>query len=639
MSSRKLQSVRGRAARLGFMLTAATIFVASCDENLPSGPNTFNATLRIVVPRDTIIVGDSSFARAEALDASGNVIQALKFNWTTADANVVEFAPPASGNEDAEAGRTKTMVARRTGRSVVTVSLPDARFVVANTSRTQTVVVGGVRVLSTRDSTLTSINDTARAIAAGLVRSNGQLVTRASQGLRWTKLGSATALVGTGDTVRYIARANGVDTLIATHDFCLAGAKCADTVIARVAQQLLITLSARNFTAWSFGDSVGPSVTLADRRGNGLAGTSIRFIPVTANDAAIVRPTTPIGTSNFATGAMAVPKAVTIGNGTARVQVQGIMPDGFNIAAVDSFTVVVRQVARRVAVEPLRGQLTNIDSIPIRPVARDARGAPIADATILAESSDLNVHGIWVGPTTLPAGGTSIQGTILPSLSGVAVPQNNPGAPQIPVSVDPAIITVVKVDTLTAGATSRSITLAVLDSNAIPAVGQWVRLSATDGSVADSVQVAADGQVTIAWTPPDLAGTYTLTAVRSAPVLFTRSDSAGRIIVKKTVVVIADVPASANSNVTMNATTLAVNTTATITINVRDRFGNLVRTATAADFAVTNSAGGGTITGMTCSLGTCTATYTAPAVPGTDVLSVKIGGVDILGSPITITIQ
>src|SRR5439155_15042194 len=150
-------------------------------------------------------------------------------------------------------------------------------------------------------------------------------------------------------------------TLIATHDFCLIGAKCADTVVVRVTQQLLLTLSARTFFAWSFGDTLGPSVTLADRRGNGQAGTFIRLVPVTAADSAIVKVTAPLGVSNPVTGAMAAPRLIATGNGTARVTVQAIAADG-SVVAVDSIGETVRQVARRVAVEPLRALVTAPDS-------------------------------------------------------------------------------------------------------------------------------------------------------------------------------------------------------------------------------------------------------------------------------------
>src|SRR5439155_14941293 len=158
--------------------------------------------------------------------SQGHVIQSLSFNWRSGDSTLLGLATLSPATPDASSGRAKRLVGLRTGRSVVTLSLPDPRFVVTDASRTETVVVDGVRVLTTRDSTLTAINDTAVAIGAGLVHVNGARVARASQGIRWIHLGSHTALAGQGDTVRYIARSNGPDTLIATHDFCLIGAKC-----------------------------------------------------------------------------------------------------------------------------------------------------------------------------------------------------------------------------------------------------------------------------------------------------------------------------------------------------------------------------------------------------------------------------
>src|SRR6185436_3354321 len=126
------------------------------------------------------------------------------------------------------------------------------------------------------------------------------------------------------------------------------------------------------------------------------------------------------GTVNPATGQVATPRVVTRGNGTARIGVVGVAADNFTIVANDSFTVTVRQVARRVAVEPLRGLLTAQDSIPIRPVARDARGAAIPDATIDVTASGIPVHGIWAGPIPIPL--LTFTGTITPNLNGTSLP-------------------------------------------------------------------------------------------------------------------------------------------------------------------------------------------------------------------------
>ncbi len=177
---------------------AALFVVVSCNENLPNGPQTFVAQLRIAVPHDTLVVGDSNVAQAQALDASGNQIESLAFTWTSADSSTVGFASP--GASDTSNGRTRRLIGQRTGRSGVTIALPDPRFVSSPATRMETVVVGGVRVLTAHDSTLSAINDTGVAVAAGLVRVNGALVPRGGEGVRWVHLGSHTAVADRQET-------------------------------------------------------------------------------------------------------------------------------------------------------------------------------------------------------------------------------------------------------------------------------------------------------------------------------------------------------------------------------------------------------------------------------------------------------
>lgn len=624
----------GRNIRASAAFVIAALFAStSCNENLPTGPNTFSASLAILVPHDTLVVGDASNLTAQATDGSGRIIQGLSYTWTSADTTILGNSSAASDTLHP----VKTFIGKRTGLSRVTLSLADPRFVTSTVGRTETVVVGGVQILSSHDSTLTAVNDTGVAVGTGLIHVNGALAKSPSQGIHWTHLGTHTSTVGTGDTLRYIARSNGADTLIASHDLCLLGAKCADTAIVRVSQQLSLSLSAHNFLAWSFADTLGPSVTLADRRGNGLLGTSVRFVPVTPLDSAIVHVTPAFGASNPATGLLASPKLVAAANGTAQVKVLGLGPDGVTVVATDAITEVVRQVARRVAVEPLRGVITANDSIPIRPVARDARGAPIADATIAVAASGITLHDVWAGPT--PIAGLSAAASITPTLSGIALPSSNPLAPQVPVFVDPSLITILQADTATAGATLRSISVPVLDSVGLPAIGRWIRFATSFGPTPDSAQVDASGVAFATWQPPDSAATYTLTGVRStiAP-LNTLADSLGQVVLRRSIVIKPDVPSALKSTVAISANSIAHGATAVVTITIKDKFGNTVKTTTPADFTLAAGAGGGTFGAITCALGVCTATYTAPAAAGTDTISVQIGGLDILFSPLTITI-
>jgi hypothetical protein len=623
------------ARRIRPLPVIASLFIAlSCSENLPNGPNTFAATIKIVVPHDTLVVGDSSAAQAIATDGAGRTIQSLSFVWASADSTIVGFATPAA-TSDGSSGRTRTFVGKRTGRSVVTLTLPDPRFAGSPAPRTETVVVGGVRILTTHDSTLTAVNDTGVAIAASLVRSNGALVTRASQGIRWIHLGSHTAVVGTGDTIRYIARSNGADTLIATHDFCLITAKCADTTIARVSQQLAMSLSAHAFRSWSFSDSVGPTVTIADRRGTGVAGTSVRFVPVTSSDSAVARVSAAVGTSNPVTGLVASPRLIAIRNDSALVRVFGIGPDGITIVGTDSITDIVRQVARRVQVEPLRTVATVIDSIPYRALARDARGAVIGDATVTTSTTGITLGPVFAGPN--PAGSTSTQGTLTPNLTGIALPELNPSAPQVPVIVDPAIISLVPFNSVTAG-NAIGATMTVLDSNGVAAAGSWVRFRVSGGVAPDSVQVGGDGVASVVWAPPTIPGRYTLTGVRGAPPsLVVGSDSSVRTVLQQSVVVVAaGSPDPTKSTVTVSPTSIPINGPATVTVTAKNASGIVVTTATPADFTITATRG--TIGAATCTLGVCTATYTAPATAGGASISVKMLGVEIVFSPIALTI-
>jgi hypothetical protein len=323
--------------------------------------------------------------------------------------------------------------------------------------------------------------------------------------------------------------------------------------------------------------------------------------------------------------------------------VLGLSPGGGTVVATDSITVIVRQVARRVAAEPLRAVETRLDSVPVRLIARDARGAPIADATVDVVPSGLTLNGLYAVPVT----GATSPGTLTPNVTGIATPGNNPGAPQLPVTVDVGIISFLPADTAVAGsgvAMQRITSTVVLDSNAAPAVGKSVRFYISNLAGLDSVPVAFDGTASVIWTLPNIAGPYTLTGVRSTTTpLSSVPDSAGRIVMRHTVVVKNDVPVAATSTLAVGATTLNQGTTTTIVVTVKDQFGNPVLNVTPADFvlAATGAGGGGTIAAATCSAttGVCTATYTAPAVAGAVSISATIGGVAIIASPIAITIN
>jgi len=609
-------------------LAAATLSVLlSCDENLPSGPDTFSARLEIGVTSDTIVVGDSSKAQARAIGPNGGLISGLTFNWATSSSATLGLASSDPAN-----ARTRTLVGVKAGQSVVTLTLPDDRFVTTSATRNETVVVGGIKVLSSRDTTLSALNDTGFAIATSLVKSNGALVNRVSQGIRWIHLGTLTTVVGTGDTIRYIARSNGADTLIATHDFCLKSAKCADTVIARVTQVLAMSLSTHALQVWSFADSVAPTVTVADRRGNGLAGTSARFIPIDVADSAIVKVTPVLGTTNPTTGVVATPRLVSIGNGAARVIVRAVMPDGA-IIGTDTVSETVRQVARRIMVEPLSASLSVIDFIPYVSRARDARGAIIDDATTGVTSTGTAISATQIGPnaTNTPAS----VATITPTLTGIALPANNPNAPQLPVLVLSSSVSLLPVGTLKAGATAHQISVSVFDSTGAPAAGTVVRFSVSHGTPPAAVVSDASGVAQVIWSTQDSTGSYTLTGVLDRPNATTTADTAGTTVIRRSAVVQAGPANASKSSVSASPATFASTATSTITVTVNDFFNNPVLTVVPGDLVVTATVG--TVGPGSCAAGVCTYTYT-PAGPGTASISAKLGTQAVANSPITVTI-
>jgi hypothetical protein len=209
------------------------------------------------------------------------------------------------------------------------------------------------------------------------------------------------------------------------------------------------------------------------------------------------------------------------------------------------------------------------------------------------------------------------------------LPENNPLAPQIAPFIDPAGITVVPLDTVKAGTTTktRTISTTVVDSSGAFAVGTLVRIRTTGGTTVDPVTVDFSGTATVTWTPPDIAGNYTLTGTRATTTgLATVADSAGRIVMRRSVVVIAADPDASQSSVSVSPGTIAMAATATVSITVRDIFGNVVKTAVPANVSAT--ATGGTIGAFACTNGVCSATYT-PTATGTFTINAKVVGVDV----------
>jgi hypothetical protein len=621
-----------RALSVSRLAVAASVVAAlwACNENLPTGPDTFTVSMVVSAWSDTVVVGDSKTTLVKTTDPQNREIQGLHYSFKFADSTIASFTQDASNTNAA------VVTALKAGATTATISLPDTRFTVPAVTKNLKAVVSAIAILSAHDTTLTAVNDTAKAVAASQVKSGGASVYRAGQGLKWVHKGTNVTVVGAADTIRYIAKSAGVDTLIASHDYCLAGARCADTLYARVVQTLKLTLSSKTFTAWTLGDTAGPSVVLADRRGTGNAQASVRLVPVTAADSARVTITSALGTTNATTGAMAAPKLVSAGNGIARVAVVGINPDGTK-ADSDTITYSIRQIAARAAVEPLAIQMTDLDTVPVKAVARDVRGYAIGDATVTATpSAGLDLTG---GRLTVTTPATTFSGTLTVSVTGSSLASANPGAPATTLVLDATAVSVTPANTYSADALNRTqnISLLLKTSGGNPLANQWVRFVARGGIVsADSVLSDATGAVTMTWTPSTTAGRQVLTGfARPAGVIGAIADSSGLIVLRRSVVITAGAPVTAMSTASIRTANMRAADTASVIVRVKDAVGNLVTSTVPTDVGLIVT--GGFLGATTCDGGVCTALYTATTVPGGSV-NAQLGGVDVSGSPIAIAI-
>ncbi|MDB4882252.1 MAG: fibronectin type protein, partial [Gemmatimonadetes bacterium] len=175
------------------------------------------------------------------------------------------------------------------------------------------------------------------------------------------------------------------------------------------------------------------------------------------------------------------------------------------------------------------------------------------------------------------------------------------------------------------GASTITVQLKDAAGNALTSSGGTVALATTGGSLSTVVD-NANGSYTATLTSPASIGAVTITGTLNGSAL---AQSA-------IVTVTTGAPSAATSTLSVGATTLAPAQTTSVTVIVRDAANNVIASATSADFVL--GATLGTLGSVSCSAGTCTATYTATTV-GAATISAKIGGSDIVNSPAAVTIS
>ena len=234
----------------------------------------------------------------------------------------------------------------------------------------------------------------------------------------------------------------------------------------------------------------------------------------------------PFGVSNPVTGAMAAPRLVSAANGTARVGVLGLGPDGA-VVALDSIVETVRQVARRVAVEPLRANITSGTR------SRSSRWlATLAVRSFPHHQRLSNEHRVErhlgraelaLTPTLRQSHQRSAESALPASQSGCAA---GPRPHRRVANHHPPAAARVVAERRRC---RRSVWSCSIRSSQ-PAFNKWLRFGSPYTAAPDSVQADGSGAINTVWTPRDSAGTYTLTGVRgAATALNTVADSAGRM--------------------------------------------------------------------------------------------------------------
>jgi adhesin/invasin len=607
-------------------IVAAIVAVAvACNEGFVTGPSRPPLTISLGNWTDTLVLGDQRPLGIVVLDPEGREVLGTHVRVTVAAPNVL-------GTDSVRVATSGSvqLSPRRTGTTGVTVSLDDSRFEPASTVVQSTVVAAGVRLLGARDTTLTSLGDTSLVLASALARAqsgaSATLVPIAGQGLAWTRIGrGAVALVGTGDSVRLVAATPGTDTLVASHDICLRGARCADTLVVHVEQQAQnVVMPTDTLWAWSLGDSVAPRVELADARGNAIAGATLEATPVSAADSAILGVNTDVGVPAVSRGMVAQagimrdaigapsPQVASLplvarANGTSHVALRALATDG-RVLGTSQVVVVVRQIARTLRVAPSEADVTAGDSIPVLLEAFDARGHVIADAAFApAMSAGAYRSGRVLVAANAPAGTEYLAATV----TGVAAPSTHANAPVADPAPDSARVIVRVPPPVAAGDTASAegnlLEATVLGADRRPLAGAWVRFAVPAGSIApDSVLSDADGIVRARWVLPTTAGRYTATAIVLGGAA--RADSAGDIVLRRTTTVVPGAPAALAVVAQRDTTaTLGAPLDSAVVVQLLDAYGN--RVATSGVPVTVSAAGGGgfalggTLTVVTDSLG------------------------------------
>jgi hypothetical protein len=468
------------------------------------------------------------------------------------------------------------------GSSTITVQLRDA-------SGNALTASGGVVVLNTSAGTLTAVTDHANGsytatltapATPGTITVSGTL-----GGATLTATATITASVGSASLTQ--------STLVASPTAVTVGGTSTITVQLRDASGNALTTSggvvALNATAGSLS-------TVTDL-GNGSYSATLTA-PVT--------PGTLTVTGTLAGNALTATASIAVSVGSASLTQSTLVasPTAITVGGTSTITVQLRDASGNALTASGGVVALSATAGSLSAVTDHANGSYTATLTAPATPGTITVSG------TLAGAALTATATISTSVGTASLTQST-------LVASPTAITV-------GGSSTITVQLRDASGNALTASGGTVALSATTGSLS-AVTDHANGSYTATLTAPATPGTITISGTLAGSALTATA----------TITTSVGAPSAAASTLAVSATSLAVGQSATITIIIKDAAGNVLAGAIPGD--VTVGATLGTLSAVSCTNGTCVASYTATTA-GAAAITARIGGTHIGGSPAAVTI-
>lgn len=397
--------------------------------------------------------------------------------------------------------------------------------------------------------------------------------------------------------------------------------------------------------------AVEPSVKVTDVHGNAVAGIDILFEVASGGGAAVGRRATTNAQGVATVGGWTLGDAVGSNTLVASVQTAGVAvtPVTFSATGTAGAAATMSASAGQTQTVIAGAAVGTAPSV----IVRDARGNPVAgvsvtfvvgsgggtvtDASVTTLANGSATVGSWVlggavGPQTLVARSANLPdvtftatatagSAALVSAYSAQAQSGVPAGTALSLSQRPAV----RVTDAQGNAVGGIVVTFTVDASGASGL-------LTGGLVQATATTNSNGIATVgAWTVPTAVGTATAVAA-VAGIAET---------VSFTVTTIAGAASAVTSSVTAGSLAVPQGGSTSIIVTVRDVYGNLVLANASGAFSATRTtvvgADGALNPSFSCSNGACTSSYSAPAAQaGTNRISVSIGGVPILDSPITI---